>query len=306
MTTKRLRTWISLALGAGACAQEPAAPAAAGAKPAEPIDYMRYSRVDDERGRLEVQLVRFADAGGREVTLVPAVHVADGAHYDALNQRFATFEKVLYELIADAADRPEPGAEGGALTFVQRAITQGLGVQFQLDRIDYRARNFVHADLTPQEFTRLQEERGESLLTLLLQAMASAPMRPEEADDEQQGGAAAPKPPDIVAALRAGRGPWALKLMLAPQFEQLERLSLGVDEHGEDQSLLLGERNARAVQVLEQELQAGRRRLAIYYGAAHMPDIEQRIRKLGFAPAHGEWLTAWDIQPPPPAPAKRR
>ena len=34
----------------------------------------------------------------------------------------------------------------------QQGLTRMLGLEFQLDRIDYTAPNFVHADMSPKEF----------------------------------------------------------------------------------------------------------------------------------------------------------
>ncbi len=308
---------VATACCAAGCAQEPAgqqpqqpqqlqgAAATPAAKPEEPLDFMRYVQVDDEHARLEVQLVRYRDAQGREVTLVPAVHVADAKHFDELNRRFAGFDAVLYELIAEPDQRPLPGQAGGALTGFQRIITEGLEVEFQLDGIDYQVENLVHADLTPAEFRRMQRERGESIVTLMLKAMTSAQLRPEEPEEDEAGEAkpAAPrhKPPDLVKAIREGRKAWALKLILAPQFEQIERVAAGFDDNADGKpSVLLGARNERAIDVLKRERER-HDRLAIYYGGAHMPDIDRRIRELGFAPVAGEWTPVWDIRPPAPA-----
>ena len=35
--------------------------------------------------------------------------------------------------------------------------------------------------------------------------------------------------------------------------------------------------------------------LAIFYGAAHMQDMESRLKELGFEKAGQTWVTAWDI-----------
>ena len=64
---------------------------------------------------------------------------------------------------------------------------------------------------------------------------------------------------------------------------------------------VLTERNTVALKVLEKEMKAGRKNLAIFYGAAHMPDIEKRmIKNMGFERKATRWLTAWDL------PARRK
>jgi len=57
------------------------------------------------------------------------------------------------------------------VSFIQQALKDVLELDYQLDAIDYSARNFVHADLTYEEFERLQTERGESIFMLIFQQM---------------------------------------------------------------------------------------------------------------------------------------
>ena len=64
--------------------------------------------------------------------------------------------------------------------------------------------------------------------------------------------------------------------------------------------MLIGERNARAIRVLREQLMWNKRRLAIFYGAGHMPDLERRlVQGLGFTLESIEWVTAWTVGPDP-------
>jgi hypothetical protein len=38
--------------------------------------------------------------------------------------------------------------------------------------------------------------------------------------------------------------------------------------------------------------------LAVFYGAAHLPDLEKRLRGVGFGRMAERWLTAWDLSAP--------
>ena len=61
--------------------------------------------------------------------------------------------------------------------------------------------------------------------------------------------------------------------------------------------MLIDDRNAAAMQVFQTELAKGTKRIAIFYGAAHMPDFECRLRKdFGLKPKGQQWLTAWDLK----------
>jgi hypothetical protein len=42
----------------------------------------------------------------------------------------------------------------------------------------------------------------------------------------------------------------------------------------------------------------GKKKIGIFYGAAHYPDMEERMLKQGFKKTAHEWLTAWDVAKP--------
>ena len=67
--------------------------------------------------------------------------------------------------------------------------------------------------------------------------------------------------------------------------------------------LLVADRNKKACQVLTRQIVAGQKKLAIFYGAAHMPDFDRRLlRDFGLERQGQEWLTAWDLKRPPRRP----
>jgi hypothetical protein len=54
------------------------------------------------------------------------------------------------------------------------------------------------------------------------------------------------------------------------------------------------------MKVLQKELVGGKKKIAIFYGAAHMPDFERRlVEDFGMRRQGEEWLTAWDLRPRP-------
>ena len=67
---------------------------------------------------------------------------------------------------------------------------------------------------------------------------------------------------------------------------------------GPEGSTLITERNKRALEVLRQELQAGKRKVGIFYGAGHLADMHERlIKDFGLTPVNITWLEAWDLKP---------
>ena len=88
----------------------------------------------------------------------------------------------------------------------------------------------------------------------------------------------------------------ALKRILAEQFDNSEG-SLAALE-GPAGSTLISGRNQVALDVLRKEIAAGKRKIAIFYGAAHMPDFQTRLRnEFGLTPVGTRWLVAWNLKP---------
>jgi hypothetical protein len=84
-----------------------------------------------------------------------------------------------------------------------------------------------------------------------------------------------------------------LKRMIAEQFDSVEDIMAGVESGGS--TVLVGERNRVALEVMDRQITAGKKRLAVFYGAAHLADMEERLIKKGFKPVKTEWLKAWTL-----------
>ena len=62
-------------------------------------------------------------------------------------------------------------------------------------------------------------------------------------------------------------------------------------------TILIDDRNEACMRELEKQRKAGKKRIAIFYGAAHMPDFEKRlIENHGMQKQGTVWLTAWDLR----------
>jgi hypothetical protein len=252
-----------------------------------PSDFVRFVAAGDG-GHLDTAITTYRK-GDAEVVLFGAVHIADAACYAALNDRFTTCDVLLYELVGPADYRPKKGREAsGFVSMLQQGLKNALELTFQLDEIDYQAANFVHADMTPEEFQRSMEERGESLLSIMLKMMLDG-MRQQQAKAEAAG-EQEPQPFDLVKAFQSGEGRHLLRMAFGQQLEQVETMMAG----GKGSTLLEG-RNEKCLEVLQRELNAGRKRIGVYYGAAHLPHLEHRlVADLGFRKTAHEWLVAWD------------
>ncbi len=67
------------------------------------------------------------------------------------------------------------------------------------------------------------------------------------------------------------------------------------DKSDAQPTILIEGRNKKCLRVLEQQLELGKRNLGIYYGAAHMADLERHLTaEMGFQKVSEEWIVAWD------------
>ncbi len=259
----------------------------------------RYIRVaHDSRGKpqaMETSIVRLvpkgSDHSGLEVDLVSAVHVADKSYYEALNKRFEGYDVVLFELVApEGTVIPKGGLDRNrnALSSVQNGIKDLLELEYQLTGIDYTKRNFVHADLSPDAFSQSMKDKGESFWTIFLRMMAAGMA-------QQASNRGNTSEIDLLLALFDPERALKLKRIMADQFSDMDTVLLAFN--GPDGSTLITERNKAALKVLAREIDAGRKKIAIFYGGGHMPDMEQRACEQFNLKRDGvEWLEAWNLR----------
>lgn len=293
------RVALSLLGVATLCLAPTAAQAAEAAKAPEPPKYLRYVE-EPGKDRLETSIVRFKNKDGATVDLIGAVHIADPGYFETLNQRFKEYDALLYEMVKpknmEGVRRREPGEGGGSwVSGLQMFMKNQLDLDFQLDRIDYAPKNFVHADLDAETFAERQEARGESMVTLMVNSMLR---EMSKAAKDPAGGAAEVGVMDLIAALQAPDRARQLKIVLAKQFESMDQALDAMG--GPDGSVILDERNKQALKVLKAQLDGGKKHVGIFYGAGHMRGMEELLTGLMGFQQDGPpmWLTAWDLSDP--------
>jgi hypothetical protein len=264
--------------------------------------FLRFNDLGEQGATLDSSIVRYRNAEGVVVDLIGAVHIGEAAYFNVLSDRFDAYDALLFELIkpVDGAVPGQPttrprNAGGGDATMrvvggLQGFMKNALKLSFQLEEINYHRANFVHADLDAETFSRMQGERGESMFVLMLRSMIQGTRNKELARH-------APGPMDIVKAMRAPDRDRQLKLLLGRQMSNMDAMTQLLE--GPKGSVILTERNKKAVEVLQQQMKAGKRELGIFYGAAHMPGIETLLNDMGFEQVgEPEWITAWDMRQP--------
>ncbi|MEM9209379.1 MAG: hypothetical protein AAGA61_09025, partial [Pseudomonadota bacterium] len=230
-----------------------------------------------------------APRAGLEVDLIGAVHIGDLAYYESLNDRFAGYDVVLYELVAPQDALPQPDSEQQSMiSSTQRGLRTMLGLEFQLDHIDYAAANLVHADLSPDEFRDNMTDRGESLYVYFWRAFYAS-MRDASRDPLGL------RSWQMLSAMLTTDDTTAARTMVAYEMTRIDQLNQFLDG-GANGSALIAGRNQRAMDVLEAELAKGHRRIGIFYGVAHMPDFERRLgSRFRLRPTSTDWVDAWQL-----------
>ena len=250
-------------------------------------EYIRVKE-DEKSAQLQTAVTQFKKEKVT-VDLIGAIHIADAQYYQLLNERFKKYDRLLFEMIGGEAlgkkdvevERPE-GAVKQDLSLLTRAYNVSadfLQLVGQMDAVDYKAKNFVHADLTLAEFRQLQQVRQESLLSFMLEAGIKAP-KPEKEPNSMRL---------LVSILKKDAN--AVKL------ELVHVLGQGDEQIGamDGENVVLTDRNKRCLDVLRREAAAGHHKIGIFYGAAHFPDMVKRLEAMGYQQVGQEWMTAWDV-----------
>jgi hypothetical protein len=295
MLSARLRfaAWLALLLIAHSAFGGGKGSPSDGIKPVN--RFLRLSRGRDRTPlALETAIVRCASADANRrlptVDLVAAVHIGEKSYYERLNRELEGYDVVLYELVAPEEFKvPQQGDHGNdhPIAILQNGMKDILGLEFQLKGIDYTRRNMVHADMSPDQFAESMRKRGESVMTMIMRVLGDAMTRPGESTGGMSGG-------QLLLALFDKNRTLALRRIFAEEFENSEGSFAALD--GRAGSTLISGRNEVALGVLRKEIAAGRTKIAIFYGAAHMPNFQTRLRaEFGLVPVSTRWLVAWNL-----------
>ena len=292
--------------------------ARAGASTAPPPEaYVRIDNTDSNLVQLQIAVRKFLPARhkGPTIWLAGVSHIGESNYYAALQRHLDAQRLVLFEGVsgpseagADAlpvtnavppsASRDSAPAPAKAGSTLQSSMAAALGLVFQLEAIDYDRPNFLHCDLSVGELRDLIAEQPrtpgqpgagssfEGLLQVMqggswLDSLVQLGLRFVGANPKLQGLAKL----TLIDAICEIQGDPSKLQGLPPELKQLL-------------DILLQKRNQKVVETLRAELKQLRRRdaVAIFYGTAHMPDLELRLRReLNYRPAGEFWLTAFSV-----------
>lgn len=252
-------------------------------------DFIRVKETP-EAAKLQTAVFGYEKDGVR-VDLIGAIHLADRKYYEFLNKYFENYEVLLFEMVGgerlgNAANRPpeaeKPKKENklSGLRTMYQSMEKALSLTGQAAVIDYTAKNFVHADLTMVEFEALQKEKGESILGFIIQSGMNAE-KPSRDPDTMR----------LMRGILTGRSDLVkLEIMhtMAEGDNQMDSLA--------GENVIISDRNAKCMEVLDREIASGKKKIGIFYGAAHFPDMERHLEEKGFKKISTKWLSAWRVR----------
>ena len=259
-------------------------------------DFIRITKPEEQRLPVsyDTAVARFADEKNNvEVHLIGAVHIGDKEYYLGLNEIFKQYDAVLYELVAEEGTTPARDRVGnepqGMLSALQSGMGTALALEHQLDHIDYRAGNMIHADLSPSEFARRMADRGD-LVQMFYRAMVLG-VRKSGGDAQKEELRMQGR---LLGTFFASDPKLSLKRVLAEEMiNQLDEAGWVIGGEG---SAIITDRNEAALTVLRRELDNGKKKIAIFYGAAHLPEFAKSLEKDFQMEQKGiDWIIAWDL-----------
>ena len=226
------------------------------------------------------------------VDLIGVVHIGEQKYYEQLNELFKNYDVVLYELVAPEGTvipkggGREPGDSLNPVAALQMGMQSVLGLEFQLEHIDYQAKNFRHADMSPEEFLESMKNNDESFTKMFFKAMGQSMAQSNRGTVNNL---------DLLRVAFAKDKEIQMRKLFAKQMMDMEG-GLAMFE-GRDGSTIITHRNGKAFDVMRDQIESGERKIAVFYGAGHLPDMERRLISDFQMRRGGQfWLEAWKLK----------
>ncbi len=271
------------------------------------VDYIRF-RSGEEAGQpdvLETATSRFQN-GNHVIDLVSVVHLGDTDYFKRLQQSLIHYDAVFYEMAGGpytdekAKMSREAGSPDGNLAQIQglqQMAKRLLGLEFQMDGLNYNAPNFIHADLTAEEVSGIEGDKNliSGLLTRALQLAQSGKIAGLPATEVEANQLVS----NLFGAVMLGDSN-QLKRILGPILGEAELFMIELEE-GEE-TVLISKRNKVAIdKILATKERRGQvaGNDAILFGAGHMPDLERRLLGLGYDKMETTWESSWVVNQGP-------
>ena len=240
---------------------------------------------------LAQQLVR---EGKPDIWLVGAMHIGSKQYYSSLQTLLDSQEVVLFEGVKTDAQKnaPTPKVDDKAKQKedtktkpVYKALSDALGLEFQLNTIKYDRPNWKNVDLTWEELDKLNKDSkgndkggGYSQVKQILD--------PKSIQTKAFT--------DMLDTATPGMKE-AIKLMIVKTVSSSE-IMLDADT----ENIVVKARNSVVVKSLASSISSQKppKSIAVFYGAKHLPDMELTlIKEYGYKLGKQQWFLAADADP---------
>jgi hypothetical protein len=287
------------------------------------LAFIRGQETPEKQSALQTLSAEFKPASGNgpSIWLIGVAHLGSSEYYKAIQKRLDSQSRVLFEGVG--AEKLQQGQKLDSAGGIQTQLAKSLGLEFQLDAIDYKRPHFVNCDLTVDGLQNAVSERSEKRTNARPNTGETSPAGTKEKEPGKNG-LKLPEKVDnetfsaLMDAIH-GEGEMAESLGAlvglmgsTPEMRETTKLMLieALGQAGEIIDIakaaspdikdlfevLITERNEEVIRQLKAQLPklAGGQSIAVFYGAAHMDEIAKRLTsQLNYQPATREWDTAF-------------
>lgn len=248
--------------------------------------------------RIALRAFESTNYTGTVVWLSGVAHIGTSNYYARLQEHLNSMDVVLYEGVNDPQQAREAAREEKEEEpSLQGEVARALGLEFQLDAIDYSPPHFINSDMTTQQLMDLVRNskdpaRTAKDLNALFKAIGPGSFAAQVMSLVGKGLGSHPRLRDyaLVAMIEVLGS-------LDGDITEMQDLPAGQRELME---LIVKGRNTAVFNHLQEQLERENppATISVFYGAAHMYDLEKRMMaELGFVPVKTQWLTAMRVVP---------
>ena len=283
--------------------------------PENSAPYLKINRISNEKLELQVAVRRFVpqQGTGAEIWLVGVTHIGESNYYSNIQMFLDKMTVVLYEGVGFSETKQNQSTESqntsthkniakkkSTDSSFQSKLAYSLGLNFQLDAIDYDRPNFKNCDMT---VSQLQNVFTAQVATN--KSMSTEGLREWEKIKQLYQGESLSTILMEYALKLIGSNPRMIALVKILFIETLGKIQGDINNWSglppgikDLFQVLIQERNNLITSQLKEELSKCKRnsRIALFYGAAHMSDLEKRlVKELNYRPLDQIWYKAFSV-----------
>jgi hypothetical protein len=226
---------------------------------------------------------------GPDIWLVGVAHIGEGDYYAQIQKLLDGQGAVFYEGVTRKGVDPTAAKDAGKNDPRQRStykmLSDTLGLEFQLLKINYNRPSFRNSDLSWEEMAALEAKAPKGAPGMSLSAIGNL-LNPDSPQAKMLGTflEGIKDDPSSIEAMRLGMietlsMPGAVDRAMSPALS----------------NLVIKTRNSKVLEDLKIELKKDSppKSVAIFFGAGHMGDLELHLTKdFGYKPGEERWFSA--------------